>query len=290
MKKTCVVRIVYLFVICMICTSCQKKINYYDAEINKQEIIIASKELLMKLNDVNNSDDLVDMYLETERELFASIPSDEVTKFISEKGFIKEIYVDPCSYEMKCDDNGTTRYYRDVNGIIITDTGIFYVILDFKILIPKEEGVGKGEKYLTKIWIISSETEAYENQNPMEKYHFDGYTGYEGDIFEYADYYDDITANNEIILMSKILFWNEDSKKIDAKDVKNEVGNTRENFINKYGDYGATYNVRFPYMFYKTSQDDRYTVISMDNNEKIIDIYETGKFVNDNGVGMQRIE
>ena len=122
MKKTCVVRIVYLFVICMICTSCQKKINYYDAEVNKQEIIIVSKELLMKLNDVNNSDDLVDMYLENERELFTSIPSDEVTKFISEKGVIKEIYVDPCSYEMKCDDNGTTRYYRDVNGIIITDT------------------------------------------------------------------------------------------------------------------------------------------------------------------------
>ena len=211
--------------------------------------------------------------VETIEELYKD-PSDEtvreIERFTESCDEIKEIYVDYGGYSHgsgRIEDGVVREDVGSLSGLIITDREPYKFVVFYS-------QYDKKDIYIDHLWIITGKTEAVENTNWMDKYHFD-----ENKEFVFADYYDDICPGECRLIWGDIVLWDENSAVLDEKDFDDkDIGSLDKDGIEaKYGSFGGEYDTDGGYhiLFYKSSKEDLYTMIFLDDEDIVYKAQET---------------
>ena len=193
----------------------------------------------------------------------------ELERFFDDCGNISKIYLDygGFAHEKGVHDGEKYESINTLNGYILADNGIYIFWVNYT-------QYNKKDIKIHNLWIISGKTEAIENQDWKNKYHFE-----KGTEFIYADYYDDYFSGEYRLIWGEILQWNENSAVLEEDDFdKDDLKSiSLDAIVSKYGQYGAEYDTVNGYhtIFYKTSEKGKYTQIFLDDDDIADEVQST---------------
>ena len=221
---------------------------------------------------------LIDGSIDQIYNMFDTIDEDEKTdllRFKNNLSMVKRVYVNAGAYEhSKGIDDGTSyESISTLQGIIVTDNNVYSYLVDFVVY-------DDTDLVIKKLWLISGRTEAVENKDWLNKYHFPG-GDYKNAHIVYADYYDSYTSSvkDYKLIWGKVVEWNDSYKTYSISDFdKNDINSLPYNdIITKYGKPNAIYDTvgGYHFLFYKTNVDNKYIQLSLNDNDTIRKIKET---------------
>ena len=246
----------------------------------KYTIILLTGVLLMLsltgcslFGDRDNSTKFIDRTIPVIADAFRSGDANEVCSllenFFDDCGNISKIYLDygGFAHEKGVHDGEKYESINTLNGYILADNGIYIFWVNYT-------QYNKKDIKIHNLWIISGKTEAIENQDWKNKYHFE-----KGTEFIYADYYDDYFSGEYRLIWGEILQWNENSAVLEEDDFdKDDLKSiSLDKIVSKYGQYGAEYDTVNGYhtIFYKTSEKGKYTQIFLDDDDIADEVQST---------------
>ncbi len=273
-----IIKLSILFLSILVLTAC----SLFKHREPVHDFIITNSATVMNTLIDGSVDDIYNMF-----DMINDSEKADLLRFKNNLSNVKRVYVNAGGYEhSKGKNDGTPyEYIKILTGNIVTDNNIYSYAVDFTVY-------DEDELVVNKLWLISGRTEAIENRDWVNKYHFPGVVNYKGTHIVYADYYDSNTSvvNNYKLIWGQVLGWDANSAILEVSDFdKNDINTLPYNsIITKYGKPGAIYDTGSGYhmLFYKTSEEGKYTQLFLNDDDTVSKIQNTDEIA----YGITKIE
>ena len=254
-SRAVIILMLALIMVCTMFSGCKKK----GKTASKEEFIQESVRAITAALESEDPDELYSLFAEENRtdDLYA-----DVSRAVAARGPADHVYITYSGYDYGdgVEDGYDFQEVNNISGIIVSGGRAFTFYTDFT-------GIEDTGLIVDRLWVITDKTEATENADWGSKYHFD-----KSETFEFADYYDSGFTGEWRQIWGKIIQWNEDSDTLEADDLGDDAtGMPLEEFTAKYGRPGGVYDTVYGYhiLFYKTSEEGKYTKISLADDDKV---------------------
>ena len=262
MKRTLSNLFVLILAFCLAfpLSGCMRYIN--SNKMDEKMILESVKQLISVINS-GNTNDFRELFISEKKE---AVSNESLRNFFSAKPEIIKAYTETSGYECRyCrTERGREWIYHFVNCIFVTNNDMYKVRLDFIIL--------NDQFFITKLHIITSETEAVENMNTYEKYHFD-----ESSVFQYADYYNGQIHSDIVLCDGEMLIRNKNAAEITSYNPDLFIGKSRSEIEARFGQCVAEWNLHdvIHALYYLCPNNDEYIRLKLDENNAVSYVTKT---------------